>query len=80
MNEEQRVKIEQLAEIAFDAAEKVRGMDMMNVHMESGARKKQAIEYAIAKAEMNEANNAMETFLNADLNSLWHTAQAGKGG
>jgi len=65
MNEEKRVKIEQLAEIAFDAAEKVRGMDMMNANTDPETRKKQAIAYAIAKAEMKEANNALEDALGA---------------
>lgn len=65
MNEEKRAKIERLAATAHDKSEKYRMIGMMNTPSEPDAKKKSAIEYAVARDEMIEANRALEDALNA---------------
>ena len=52
--DEKRVRI--LAEVAFEKKQRFEVLGMMNQETEPEARKKQYIEYELARAEMTEAN------------------------
>lgn len=65
MNEEKRCEIERLAADANDKRMRYEAKRMMNTPSEPEARKAAAVEYALAKREMIEANRALEDALNA---------------
>jgi hypothetical protein len=64
MKEEKKIKIEQLAATAHDKSEKYKMLGMMNTPSEPEAKKQSAIEYAVARGEMIEANRELEDALN----------------
>jgi hypothetical protein len=65
MDEEKRRKIEILAADAHDKRVRYEGRQMMNTPSDPEERKKNAIAYAIAQAEMIEANRLLEDGMNA---------------
>lgn len=65
MNEEKRCEIERLAADAHDKMVRLESIGMMNTSNEPEARKKRAIEYALAQRELIEANRALQDALNA---------------
>lgn len=65
MDEEKKLKIEQLAAIAHDKSERFKIMGMMNTPTEPAEKRKSAVEYAVARAEMIDANRALENALSA---------------
>ncbi len=65
MNEEKRCEIERLAADAHDKTRRYECLGMMNTPIETEARKTAAVEYALARREMIEANQALEDTLNA---------------
>jgi hypothetical protein len=65
MNEEKRCEIERLAGDAHDKRMRYEGLGMMNTPSEPEARKATAVEYALARRKMIEANRALEDALNA---------------
>lgn len=65
MNEEKRCEIERLDADAHDKLLRYEGLLMMNAPSELEAQKAAAVEYALARREMIEANRALEDALNA---------------
>jgi hypothetical protein len=65
MDEAKRRKIEILAADAHDKRMRYEGHQMMNTPSDSEERKKAAVAYAVAKAEMIEANRLLEDEMNA---------------
>ena len=65
MNEEKRCEIERLAADSHDKRLRYEGLGMMNTPSEPQARKTAAVEYALVRREMIEANRALEDALNA---------------
>ena len=65
MDESKKLKIEQLAATAHDKSERYKMLGMMNMPSDPGAKKRSAIEYAIARGEMIEASRALEGAFNA---------------
>ena len=66
MDEEKKVKIEQLAATAHDKSERYKMIGMMNTPNEPDAKKQSAVEFAIARGEMIEANRALEDALKGE--------------
>ena len=65
MDEEKKVKIERLAAIAHDKSERFKVMGMMNTPTEPANKRQIAVEYAVARGEMIDANRSLEDALNA---------------
>ena len=65
MDEAKKVKIEQLAATAHEKSERYKMLGTMNMPSEPEAKRQSAIEYAIARGEMIEANRALEDALNS---------------
>jgi hypothetical protein len=63
MNETRKQQIERLAIAAHHASEHHRTLSMLNVIWESKEREKQAVEYALATAEMFETRKALDAVL-----------------
>jgi hypothetical protein len=64
MDEVKKIKIEHLAAIAYEKSARYRLLGMLNVPSEHDEKKKSAVEYAVARGEMIEANRALEDALN----------------
>jgi len=64
MNEQKRCEIEMLASHAHNKRLRYEKLGIMNVPIDPEARKLAAIEYALARREMIEANRALEDAIN----------------
>lgn len=65
MDENQKSELIALAEDAFYKQEKLRNLSMMNTPTDYEDRKQNAIEYAIARAESNEAAKLLNEYIRA---------------
>ena len=66
MDNDKKIKIAELAEIAFEKAEKLRLLGMINIPSDYEDRKQQAIDYAIAKYEMIHSYGLLQKEINND--------------
>ena len=68
MNEAKRNLIKRLANEAFDAAERYKSLGMLNTSgLSYEERKKQSEDYAIARAEMLEADRKLGAAMDTDM-------------